>query len=87
VLPQVLAKIATAAGQGRAAQLEAVAEGRRSLLAAGFDRIDYLEVADEETLQPATDPSRPARVFAAAWLGRTRLIDNRPVENAVSRRS
>jgi pantoate--beta-alanine ligase len=80
LLPQVLAKVAAAAMEGRAAQLEAVAEGRQTLLKAGFDRIDYLEVADEETLQPATDLGRPARVFAAAWLGRTRLIDNRPLQ-------
>lgn len=80
VLPQVLGKVAAAAPGGRMAQLQAVADGREALLQAGFNRIDYLEVADAETLQPVTDTARPARVFAAAWIGRTRLIDNRPVE-------
>ena len=49
-----------------------------SLLAAGFFKVDYLEVRDAATLEPPL-PSRPARVLAAAWLGRTRLIDNIPL--------
>lgn len=50
---------------------------KRDLLAAGFARIDYLEVRDAETLE-AYEPGsgRPGRVLVAAWLGRTRLIDN-----------
>jgi pantoate--beta-alanine ligase len=37
-------------------------------------------VRDAEALGPF-DPNsgRPARVLAAAWLGRTRLIDNVPI--------
>ncbi len=46
---------------------------------AGFGRVDYVTVRDAETLEPVHDPSRPARVLAAAWLGRARLIDNVPV--------
>jgi len=49
------------------------------LLAAGFSRIDYLELADGETLQPLGSAQPGARLFAAAHLGRTRLIDNWPV--------
>lgn len=49
--------------------------GIEALLAGGFAKVDYLEVRDAETLAPPR-PSRPARVLAAAWLGRTRLIDN-----------
>ena len=52
---------------------------KRALEAAGFTRIEYLEVRDAETLEPATELSRPARALAAAWLGDTRLIDNWPV--------
>ncbi|MEN8195735.1 MAG: pantoate--beta-alanine ligase [Pseudomonadota bacterium] len=68
-------------GEGMKAA-EACAEGRRMLDEAGFDRIDYLEIREEDGLvlvdaRPA--PSRPARAFAAAFLGDTRLIDNWPV--------
>ena len=54
----------------------ACADGRAALRVAGFDRIDYLEVRDAATLRPALRHSPGLRVFAAAWLGRTRLIDN-----------
>jgi len=45
------------------------------------------KVADAETLSEWKPSSgRRARVLAAAWLGRTRLIDNVPVEAATARR-
>jgi len=49
--------------------------GIESLLAGGFAKVDYLAVRDAETLD-LPRPGRPARVLAAVWLGRTRLIDN-----------
>jgi pantoate--beta-alanine ligase len=57
----------------------AEAEARRHLLAAGFDKVDYVAVRDAETLAVIADLTRPARILAAAWLGRTRLIDNMAV--------
>lgn len=54
-----------------------IAAAKRRILAAGFAKIDYLDVRDAETLTPVKQPSvRPARVLVAAWLGKTRLIDN-----------
>jgi pantoate--beta-alanine ligase len=52
-------------------------EAAEALLTVGFTKVDYLEVRDAETLAPF-DPAagRPGRVLAAAWLGKTRLIDN-----------
>ncbi|HRN85457.1 MAG TPA: pantoate--beta-alanine ligase, partial [Hyphomicrobium sp.] len=48
-----------------------------ALLAAGFAKVDYIEARDAETLAPFVPGSgRPGRVLAAAWLGKTRLIDN-----------
>ncbi|MDP1738251.1 MAG: pantoate--beta-alanine ligase [Caulobacter sp.] len=49
-----------------------------SLTGAGFGRIDYVEIRDGETLERlGPGPVSPgARVFVAAWMGKTRLIDN-----------
>jgi pantoate--beta-alanine ligase len=52
----------------------------REILAAGFAKVDYIEVRDAATLTIPTGPhAAPLRVLAAAWLGKTRLIDNAPV--------
>ena len=58
----------------------ATAAAKATLTAAGFGKIDYVEVRDAETLKPA-QPGRPLRVLAAAWLGKTRLIDNVAVQS------
>ena len=42
----------------------------------GFDHIEYLEVRNAETLAPIDGAARNARVFVAAHMGETRLIDN-----------
>jgi pantoate--beta-alanine ligase len=57
----------------------ALDEVRRALMADGFDRLDYLDLADEASLTPSLHPEGLARLFVAAWIGRTRLIDNWPV--------
>ena len=49
------------------------------LLAAGFSSVDYVAVCDAETLVPVDRVAGDARVFGAARLGTTRLIDNLPV--------
>ena len=77
-LARVLVETADAVARG-APVAAAEARGRAALAAAGFDRVDYLECRDAETLAPVAGPGAPARVFAAAWLGSTRLIDNRPI--------
>ncbi|MGI9413239.1 MAG: pantoate--beta-alanine ligase [Hyphomicrobiales bacterium] len=55
---------------------DATDQGVQVLDHAGFD-VDYLELRDAATLEPLTalDDS-PARLFAGAYLGKTRLIDN-----------
>jgi len=52
------------------------ADGLAALRRAGFTEIDYLDIADAETLAPLTRLDRPGRVLSAVWLGKTRLIDN-----------
>lgn len=65
-----------AASLSGAADIDASTNDARSkLLAAGFRQVDYVAVRDAETLGP-WQPDRQGRVLAAAWLGKTRLIDN-----------
>lgn len=59
-----------------AASADAAAAASKALLAAGFDRIEYLTVVDLQSLVPLERVAGPARIVAAARLGRTRLIDN-----------
>jgi len=53
--------------------------GRKSLVEAGFSRIDYFALVDAATLEPLETPSGDMRLIAAAAIGTTRLIDNIPV--------
>ena len=75
-LPRMLADIAGRLSKEPGAVAREIAWGFRQLEDAGFRKIDYIEVCDEATLRPVTRVTSPSRVFAAAWLGRTRLIDN-----------
>jgi len=53
--------------------------GRKSLVEAGFSRIDYFALVDAATLEPLETPLGDMRLIAAAAIGTTRLIDNIPV--------
>ena len=73
-LHAVLADIA-AASRNRTPVAGRIAAGKAALEAAGF-RVQYLAVCDARTLAPVERVDGPARVLTAAFLGRTRLIDN-----------
>jgi pantoate--beta-alanine ligase len=75
LLYRTLKELAGTLADGRSAE-ELLAKARKALLAAGFTKIDYLALCDPETLTPIEAAYGPARLFAAAWLDRTRLIDN-----------
>lgn len=77
-LNRALVEAATAlsAGVDAGAILEAV---KARIAGAGFGTIDYVELRDAETLEPVRRVERPARLLAAAWMGKARLIDNVPV--------
>ena len=77
-LPRLLRETARRLADGRAAEPE-LAAVRLRLVEAGFAKIDYVTLADEAELQPLARAQAGSRLFAAAWLGRTRLIDNWPV--------
>jgi pantoate--beta-alanine ligase len=64
------ARDAAAGGQAAA---DIVADAHAAL---DTDRVDYVELVDAESLQPVTDLARPAVLAVAAFIGRTRLIDN-----------
>lgn len=49
---------------------------RKSLVQAGFSRIDYVALVDASTLEPLDEPRGGMRLIAAAIIGTTRLIDN-----------
>ena len=52
----------------------ALIEAARSRL--DVDRVDYLELVDAQTLEPAANVDRPCVLAVAAFIGKTRLIDN-----------
>lgn len=43
---------------------------------AGFTEVEYLDLRAADDLTMLDTPTRPARLFAAAWLAGVRLIDN-----------
>jgi pantoate--beta-alanine ligase len=59
-------------------ELDALCAGAAlALEAAGFTKVDYVAVREADSLKVVSARAeRPLRVLAAAWLGRTRLIDN-----------
>lgn len=54
----------------------ALETARKSLIEAGFSRIDYFALVDAATLEPLEAPAGQMRLIAAAVIGTTRLIDN-----------
>lgn len=64
---------AVRSGGDRAAALETA---KANLLAAGFGPVDYVDLRDADTLAVADAQTTNLRLLAAAWLGKTRLIDN-----------
>lgn len=79
-LQAAIAELASEVGKGVDIKT-AIETAKRHVRTAGFTKIDYIAVADAETLQSVEKlEKRPLRVLAAAWLGKTRLIDNVAVE-------
>ena len=74
-LGQALQKVKDelAAGTSITATVEAA---KASLLNGGFTKVDYIAVCDRNSLEELETPTKEARILGAAWLGKTRLIDN-----------
>ncbi|HSQ98496.1 MAG TPA: pantoate--beta-alanine ligase [Sphingomicrobium sp.] len=79
-LPRALQYARTAILDGSPVQLT-LQTARKSLIEAGFSRIDYLSLVDAATLEPVEAPTGAMRLIAAAVIGATRLIDNLEVSN------
>jgi pantoate--beta-alanine ligase len=75
--PGIYAALRMAAGAKRAGDI--LKAGRRMIEEIPGARIDYLELVDAETIEPARGFSRATRLAVAVFLGKTRLIDNIPV--------
>ncbi|TIX60152.1 MAG: 4-phosphopantoate--beta-alanine ligase, partial [Mesorhizobium sp.] len=76
ILRRTAAALAAGADEG-----SATAEASRALVKAGFDKIDYVAARESLTLAPWRR-NRDGRLLAAAWLGKTRLIDNVEIPSA-----
>jgi pantoate--beta-alanine ligase len=77
VLRQAAAALAAGTDEG-----SVTAKAAAALLEAGFDRVDYVAARESLTLAPWRRDS-DGRLLAAAWLGRTRLIDNVEVSSFI----
>jgi pantoate--beta-alanine ligase len=83
-LHRAIEGVATHAASGKDVAT-AVAAAKLDLERSGFTKIDYIEVRDAATLAPFDLHSgRPGRVLAAAWLSKTRLIDNVDVRHKLA---
>lgn len=75
VLYKVIQQIGAAVDSGDKDFATLLDAGKRQLEAAGL-RPDYLEIREATSLRPATEQDSDLVILAAAFLGKTRLIDN-----------
>jgi len=54
----------------------AIEEGKKRLFNSGFSKVDYIAVCENDNLTEIEYFQSTAYVLCAAWIGRTRLIDN-----------
>ena len=78
-LPRAMREAIARLAMGEAAE-KPLSTLQEQLLAGGFDSVDYAEMRDADSLAPLVQDNRNARLFVAARIGRTRLIDNMSVE-------
>lgn len=78
-LYRVLSDIKQALLDGEQDHKHLIIEGNARLTNAGF-KPDYIEIRNAHTLQPAGFAEKELVILGAAFLGKTRLIDNLPLE-------
>ncbi len=77
-LPMAMQAAVTAIAQGGDIAT-ILADTKAAILSAGFDAIDYCDLRDGDSLKAMTTARAGARLFVAARIGNTRLIDNIPI--------
>jgi pantoate--beta-alanine ligase len=80
-LPNAMKAAAKAVAEGGRID-EAEAAAKAALTAAGFRQVDYVDIreaGDLSRLGPGPIGDAQGRILVAAWLGKTRLIDNMAV--------
>lgn len=80
-LPNAMKAAARAVAEGGRID-EAEDAARAAILAAGFRQVDYVDIreaGDLSRLGPGPIGDAAGRILVAAWLGKTRLIDNMAV--------
>ncbi len=76
ILRQALLDAAKAARAGETSPAKILEVAQARLAQADLARLDYLELVDGETLQPAAAAGPGVVLAVAAFFGKTRLIDN-----------
>lgn len=77
----VILREAAAALSAGADEATTLQQAANEIRAAGFSSVDYVAARESDTLAPWRR-DRPGRILVAAWLGKTRLIDNLGIEAA-----
>ncbi|WP_435200563.1 pantoate--beta-alanine ligase [Qipengyuania sp. 902] len=78
-LPRAMRDAIAVLAEGGAAE-RPLGNLREVLNVSGFDSVDYVELRDADSLGPLDSDNGNARLFVAARIGGTRLIDNMAVE-------
>jgi pantoate--beta-alanine ligase len=76
VLSRSLEKVQKELARGQKNAASLIAAGKRTFAEEPAVRLDYFEIVDPVTLDPVTKITGPALVAVAAFVGKTRLIDN-----------
>lgn len=76
VLYRALMRLQMLVDRGETNAETLIAAGKQVIAEEPSVRLDYLEIVDPETLDPAKELGRGALIAVAAYVGTTRLIDN-----------
>jgi pantoate--beta-alanine ligase len=77
VLRRSLQQVKTAVEAGEQDARKLVEMGTQVINAEPGARLDYFAIVDADTLEPVSSVTRGTLIAVAAWVGATRLIDNR----------